>query len=524
MTGLSNSTIVLNALYRLAETDLRAALERMAEYDAILADDFHYAAFRPGVLINAGCSLDDPAPIQDGIHALAAILDSADPRMAGWRTALLYNLGNGYAALAAHERRTHRDPDSPLLQRTKWAYRDAIAAGDSRDRHLQAEICTNYGNALSNCGRHYEALLAYDQALRAEPTHAMAMGNKGIELERYAHLAPNQSGLLLAEAYELCRAAAGDKALDRTGLASARAIFAKHRDGLEPVYVEWQERLVAARSRGRVNHKWIGEEEHHHRFAADHGLYLNLCVHDWPCSEQHTDALFFSYVSPLSDPDPFPRLARYFNQAKEDYATARYLLAEAQRPTPRRERISDWTSYADLLEYAEYGLTPGLVKAAYATAYNVLDKIAVFLKWDLGLPEAERTIDFKRVWRQKNAPTLRPEIAAKGDPSLFALYDISLDLRDPGFERLGAVRHAITHRHLVVHDWLLIVGENSTEDEHIRLDELIERGIELLRLVKAALIYLAAYLSQDQERKTAAMQGLVPPLPISWQHQIRGDR
>jgi hypothetical protein len=519
------STLALEALYRLAESDPAAALARLSEFDATLEGDIHYAAFRPGILIDAGSALDDLSVIQEGVNTLAELLEAADPRIEAWHGPLYYNLGNGYSALANRRRRNNYDPDDPLFQETKQAYRKAIAAdGSAGGRHLLAEVCVNYGNALSACGRHYEALLAYDQALRAEPTHSMALGNKGIELEHYAYLARNQSVLLLAEAYELCRAAAEDPELDRRGLAKARAIFASHRDALEPRYGDWREQLekVRARQQSRVNR--TQEEDHHLRFAADHGLFLNLCVHDWPCAEKHADGLFFSgYVVPIDDPDTFSRLARYFNQAKEDYSTARYLLAEAQRPTARRQRISDQTHYADVLEYADYGLTAGLAKTALALAYNVLDKIAIFLKWDLGLPEREEETTFRNVWYPGRHPsTLRPEIRAKGDPSLFALYDIALDLRlDPSYKRLRALRHAITHRHLVVHDWLLMVGEHSSANEHILLDELIEQGVTVLRLVKAAMIYLAAYLSQDQRRKESEASGVIAPLVFHWQHEMR---
>jgi len=99
--------------------------------------------------------------------------------------------------------------------------------------------------------------------------------------------------------------------------------------------------------------------------------------------------------------------------------------------------------------------TSAVFETCSQTAHNVLDKVAVFLKWDLNLPETERAADFKRVWHRGRDTALRPEVSAKDDPNLYALYDISLDLGHPSFERLSQIRHAITHRQLVVHDWLL---------------------------------------------------------------------
>jgi hypothetical protein len=418
---MNDSKVALNTLYLLVKRDPLSALVRMKEFDALLGSDIHYAAFRPGVLIDAGASLDDPILIQEGVDELAALLDAGHPRIQAWRRSLFYNLGNGYSELTIRKRRPGHDPDDLLLQKTKHAFREAIAANNGDGNlHLEAEIFTNYGNALSACGRHYEALLAYDEALRAEPTHSMALGNKGIELSHYAYLSRQHAGLLLAESYELLRTAAGDQGLDHRGLAEARAMFAARLDALESLYFEEREHLQSARAKQEADIGRTREEQHHHQFAADNGLYLNLCVHDWPCTEKHADGLFFlEYVAPVDDPYAVYRLARYFNQAKEDYATARYLFAEAARPTPRRQRLSDWTHYADVLEYADYGLTGGLAKTAFALAYNILDKIAVFLKWDLDLPESEEDITFRKVWHpDRQVRTLRPEIQAK-DAQIF---------------------------------------------------------------------------------------------------------
>jgi hypothetical protein len=328
--------------------------------------------------------------------------------------------------------------------------------------------------------------------------------------------------MLLAEAYELCQAGAAAEILDGQGLAAARAVFAERRDALEPIYREWCRRLHAARQQKQAASELSDVENHHRRFAIEHNLYLNLCVHSWPCSEQHTDSLFFEYVAPIDDIHVFDRLARYFNQAKEDYATARYLLAEAIRPTRHRPIISDWTRYADLLEYADYGLSAGLAKAAFAGAFNILDKIAVFLKWELGLKDNETSIYFRKIWYDKREKAkLRKEIRDKNDMNLFALYDIALELGQPSYRRLGDIRRAITHRHLVSHEWLLMVGENSSEDEHILFDNLVSESVAMLKYAKAALIYLASYLSEEFQRRARGSGDLISPLPIVWQDEMR---
>jgi hypothetical protein len=66
-----------------------------------------------------------------------------------------------------------------------------------------------------------------------------------------------------------------------------------------------------------------------------------------------------------------------------------------------------------------------------------------------------------------------------------------------------------------------MVGKHSSEDEHIEFDDLITQGVTMLRLAKAALIYLATYLSRDQKRKTSHVPVVTAPLLFRWQHEMR---
>lgn len=66
-----------------------------------------------------------------------------------------------------------------------------------------------------------------------------------------------------------------------------------------------------------------------------------------------------------------------------------------------------------------------------------------------------------------------------------------------------------------------MIREHSKEQEHILLDDLISSGITMLRFVKAALVYLAAYLSQEQERRMNAAHGVIAPLEFWWQDEMR---
>ena len=373
----------------------------------------------------------------------------------------------------------------------------------------------NYGNLMASFGRHYESLLAYDQALKVAPEYGMALGNKAIELGNFAWMTGSHELLTMAEVLQLSLSASGDPFLEQDGFAGAREIFARYADQIRGQFGELTQeldRIAALRSVAEP------EEDPFSVFVKRNNLYLNLCVHDWHCNIRTIDNLFFTYITPIADDRTFQALARMFNEAKDSYITARYLAYLSLEELEFYANDTKMTLFADVLEYANYGLKAGVLKAAFSTAYGVLDKIGHFLNTELRIGLPERDIYFDRVLlNSRNPIRLREQVLRSNDPNLVALADIAGDLSIGVRVRLKEVRNAITHRKLVVHDNIAMVGPGSSEEDHVTYHDLFTDTIELLKLTKSAMIYLAAYLHRAIQNHPLSAEGIVAPLFLVWQ-------
>lgn len=258
-------------------------------------------------------------------------------------------------------------------------------------------------------------------------------------------------------------------------------------------------------------------EDPYSKFIDEHGLYLNVCVHDWACEMQHIDGLFFNYTTSRDQEGVFEARARAFNEAKEAFATARFLTFLSGNELEFYGGDTQITRYADLLEYANYGLKSGAMKSAYTTAYSVFDKIAEFINGELDAELSAKSIYFDKVlWSDMKTFRMRPQIRDANDSNLMALSDLARDLSSPELG-LKTLRDSITHRHLVVHEFAIYVGPSSSPESHIEYDDLLRTTIDLLTITKAALIYLASYLHQKDSQHTSEMQDKVGIIPVVWQ-------
>ena len=81
---MSGSSVALMELYRLAEIDPVAVMDRLIELDSEFLGNLHYMAFRPGVVINSGIALGDRLKIRQGVDSLEKALASNDHILDNW--------------------------------------------------------------------------------------------------------------------------------------------------------------------------------------------------------------------------------------------------------------------------------------------------------------------------------------------------------------------------------------------------------------------------------------------------------
>jgi hypothetical protein len=168
----------------------------------------------------------------------------------------------------------------------------------------------------------------------------------------------------------------------------------------------------------------------------------------------------------------------------------------------------------------------------------LLDRVAVVANEYLGVGLQPENVNFRRFWREDNAPTWRPPLAAeiqRGNVALVALSEIAADLSDhtkrgsrPGLLMdHRELRNAGTHRFTVIHDMGKGVGSApSAAVEHRSQGEFERATLATLRLARAALFHLLECIEsrEGRHRREAKAAGrhvatmFVPP-----HHRIRGE-
>jgi len=95
---------------------------------------------------------------------------------------------------------------------------------------------------------------------------------------------------------------------------------------------------------------------------------------------------------------------------------------------------------------------------------------------------------------------LKLEVLESNNPSLYALYDLSLDLNPQTgyYTNLRKMRNKLVHEKLIIHgsEW------NEKEDDYnISYEKMILRTIRLLKIVKSVIIYLINTVNIEERKK-----------------------
>ena len=85
-----------------------------------------------------------------------------------------------------------------------------------------------------------------------------------------------------------------------------------------------------------------------------------------------------SITTTIEQEDP-PFVFEMFNQIKEEYIYARYLLYEVINPIGKVHLADKETHLEDTLNYSSYSIRIEKLKTAYRTLYSIFDRIAFLL-------------------------------------------------------------------------------------------------------------------------------------------------
>ena len=278
----------------------------------------------------------------------------------------------------------------------------------------------------------------------------------------------------------------------------------------------------------------MGEaEQAYRRWSLSHRLFLNPLNDLGAIAAAAADTLHLPPVTVEIGTSPY--LEGFFNQLKQEFVSARYLLFEGM--TDRQQHFSDsGVTLYDTLENPVYGLAGEKVKFALRSVYSLFDKLAFFLDVYLKLGIPSKQVNFRSFWYQSQKPDkgTKPNIESRENWPLRGLFWLSKDLYDstPGFRdamepearEIDITRNHAEHKYLKVHDDLWPALSAAAEPVpaetalSIGCGMLGQRTLRLAKLTRSALLYLAYAVHVEEWRKDQerSPDDKILTLPIRW--------
>ena len=491
----------------------KEALERIGNFEKLTLSNKTLLFNKSCFLIDIGYGLLDPKIVQEGLEIGEKNLTNF--RNTEYEATIHYNLANGYQSLYTLSERIiglEAIPKSENLQKAKLHFIEAIKPCDDLKFDLKKQIWTNYGNCLDTLGRGVEALYAYDETLKLDQHFSMAILNKAMALCFFANISGKYRGAIYLEAYQAIKSILNNQDLIAMGGMGAKKVAENELQKIEMLFKKKKDLLRKLKHPKYKRSILSAFEKFFIDYCIKEKLFLNLHVHQEHCEAAINDPIFIQIITKHSNQrDRFYNLAKYINQIKEDYAVARLLLVQSQYKQKDFDNISTRTTFVNSLDYSEFNLYNGLLKSAFNEAFNILDKIAVFINnyYDLGFKE--ENIYFTSIRQTKKAKhkesiwedndVIRGKILKSKNVSLYAIYDIYKDFKSGTNKKLKNIRNALTHRKLVIFDSVLTDWDTREDKYNIGYNAMLNETIYLLHLSKSAIIYLINFVNIEEYKK-----------------------
>lgn len=332
---------------------------------------------------------------------------------------------------------------------------------------------TNLANLLGQCGRLITALSYLNIEVKNE--YPMAIGNLAGFLMDYTNYIydDGHKGVFIKESYQLLKEVlqGSSEFVHSDALTHYKHLIDILKSNFSLDYLETPNEFDDFK---------LGdsdEEIYYRKWCLKHVLFLNPLNDVYNHSIKRQDILHLPTI--VTDSNEGPRLHGLFNQIKQEYVSARYMIFDAlNNPT---HHFSDKDVYiVNTLDYPTYGIGIEKMKYAYRSLYSLFDRLSYLVNdyFELGIKEhdvSHRSIWSKEIVRGKKTYKLNVNLKEKMTTSisfnlpLIGLYWLCKDISkqqvkhnylDPKIEQIAKIRHHIEHRYFKVHDNIHYPGDN----------------------------------------------------------------
>lgn len=473
-----------------------------------------------GILFEAGRENADLTLLEKGLSLSKTLnLDNLD---ALEKSRFHYNVANGWA-YRLHQTTNPNEvgyDNENLINEIVNIRLGLSYCNDHDDNFLKSELLVNLGNTFSHLGRCSEAIILWEEALESNPDFGMATGNLGFGVFHYGKAIFDETHKIIFFQFAhntLKKAIKSNEVYE-----DAKKDFSNLIESIEKVVG-----LTNLSCKFNLDDHSLGdtiEEQEYRQWALYNTLFINPLndIYREP-AVAHDCMGLPPMVMKFKEPMIYHDI---FNQIKQEYISARYLIYNGL--FGNGTHFSDkGNSLVDTLDYSYYSLNVERLKAGFRMCYSVLDKIALFINkyYQINLPPQK--VSFSKIWhnhdKQGRVIGLKEQIIKPENWILRGLYWLSrdlfskeLDIVDPEANDIAKIRNFIEHKSFKVVEW----GEFGETNDGITL--IIEREqfelkcIKVIKLVRAAIMYLAMSVHISEEMKEP--DGIVFPydcIPIN---------
>jgi len=439
-------------------------------------------------------------------------------------------LGDAWGALDAIARRqgtTEAFWETEYLAKRLLHLRLAVRGFDAIAEVPEEYACSvlnNLGTALNSTGRLLPAILVWDEAIARNPEFAMALGNRGCALVEYGRAVHDESHALLLWKRAWLDLGAALKKLPHPEAAEG---FRQYLAFIEKVLPG--ESLTDALDWNQLPLGISNEESAYRQWCLDERLFLHPLNDLGPITLGAYDPI--STPNMILGPGEGEYYQGFFNELKQEFVSARYLLFEGLAAKAPHFSDRDVT-IADTLDQPVYSLASQKLRLAFRSASSLFDKAAVFLNYYLALEIPERQVTFRTIWYTKQDRTrrIRSEFRDRENAWLRALFALSLDTFDnaagfpdvsePDAKTLYEVRNYAEHKFLKLHSsdhWRVLVpatpNQSVPQPLSLTRQDFAEKTMKVMRTARELLIYLSLMIREEERCRFKAGGMMAVPLP-----------